>query len=48
MVKTFLQTLKSEMIWRTVFQTRRDAEMAIAHYVDGFYKLIGGIFRSAL
>lgn len=37
MVETFFKTLKSELIWRTVFQTRHDAEVAIAHYIDGFY-----------
>lgn len=37
MVETFFKTLKSELIWRTVFHTRHDAEVAIAHYIDGFY-----------
>jgi putative transposase len=37
MVETFFKTLKSELIWRTVFQTRHDAEIAIARYIDGFY-----------
>ena len=36
-VETFFKTLKSELIWRTVFRTRRDAEMAIARYIEGFY-----------
>ncbi len=40
MVETFFKTLKSELIWRTVFQTRHDAEIAIARYIDGFYNLI--------
>lgn len=40
MVETFFKTLKSERIWRTVFQTRRDAEIAIARYIDGFYNPI--------
>lgn len=37
MVETFFKTLKSELVWRTSFQTRQDAEQAIAHYIDGFY-----------
>jgi putative transposase len=37
MVETFFKTLKSELVWRTVFCTRREAELAIARYIDGFY-----------
>jgi putative transposase len=37
MVETFFKTLKSEMVWRTVFHTRAQAENAIARYIDGFY-----------
>ena len=37
MVETFFKTLKSELVWRTVFQTRSQAERAIARYIDGFY-----------
>ena len=37
MVETFFKTLKSELVWRTVFQTRARAERAIAGYIDGFY-----------
>lgn len=40
MVETFFKTLKSELIWRTVYQTRRQAEIAIARYIDGFYNPI--------
>lgn len=40
MVETFFKTLKSEMIWRTVFHTRDDAQKAIAQYIDGFYNPI--------
>ena len=40
MVETFFKTLKSEMIWRTVFHTRDDAQKAIAQYIDGFYNHI--------
>lgn len=37
MVETFFKTLKSELIWRTAFLTRADADAAIARYIDGFY-----------
>lgn len=37
MVETFFKTLKSELIWRTIFQTRVDAKNAIGRYIDRFY-----------
>ena len=37
MVETFFKTIKSELIWRTVFYTRDEAAKAIARYIDGFY-----------
>ena len=37
MVETVFKTIKSEMIWRTSFQTRRQATNAIGRYIDGFY-----------
>ena len=37
MVETFFKTLKTELVWRTVFQSRAAAEQAIARYIDGFY-----------
>jgi len=37
MVETFFKTLKSELVWRTAFQSRTAAEDAIARYIDGFY-----------
>lgn len=40
MVETFFKTLKSELIWRTIYQTRNQAEIAIARYIDGFYNPI--------
>lgn len=40
MVETFFKTLKSELIWRIAYQTRRQAEIAIARYIDGFYNPI--------
>ena len=36
-VETFFKTIKSELIWRTVFMSRSQAEAAIAEYIDGFY-----------
>jgi putative transposase len=40
MVETFFKTLKSELIWRTIYQTRDQAKTAIARYIDGFYNPI--------
>ena len=37
MVETFFKTLKSELVRRTVFQTRTEATKALARYIDGFY-----------
>jgi putative transposase len=37
MVETVVKTIKSEMIWRTSFQTRSAAELALGRYIDGFY-----------
>jgi putative transposase len=37
MVETFLKTLKSELVWRTVFQTRVEARQSIGRYIDAFY-----------
>ncbi len=37
MAETFFKTLKSELVWRTVFSTRNEAECAIARSIDGFY-----------
>ena len=36
-VETFFKTIKSELIWLVAWQTRRQAESAIARYIDGFY-----------
>ncbi len=35
--ESFFKTLKAEMIWRTVFQSRNNATTAIGHWIDGFY-----------
>jgi transposase InsO family protein len=37
MVETVFKTIKSELGWRTAFQTRSQAEKAIGRYIDGFY-----------
>lgn len=37
MVETFFKTLKSELVWRTVFLSRWQAERAIGTFIDGFY-----------
>jgi len=37
MVETVFKTIKSELIWRTVFYTRQDAIKAIGEYIHGFY-----------
>jgi putative transposase len=37
MVETFFKTLKSEIVWRTVFYTRQQADRVIGRYIDGFY-----------
>ena len=36
-VETFFKTIKSELIWRTAFQTPRQATAQIGKYIDGFY-----------
>ena len=30
------KTLRSELVWRTLFQTRIEARRALARYIDGF------------
>ena len=37
MVETFFKTLKAELVWRTVFQSRAEADVSIGRYIDGFY-----------
>ena len=36
-LETFFKTLKTELVWRTVFQTRAEAKDAIGRYINGFY-----------
>ena len=37
MVETVFKTLKAELVWRTAFLSRQQAERALGHYIDGFY-----------
>ena len=37
MVETFFKTVKSELVWRTVFNTRDEATAMIGNYIDRFY-----------
>lgn len=36
-VETFFKTIKAELIWRRTWHTRRQAEIAIFEYINGFY-----------
>ena len=36
-VETFFKTIKAALIWRRSWTTRRQAEMAIFAYINGFY-----------
>jgi transposase InsO family protein len=36
-VETFFKTLKSELIWRNTWATRRQVQIAVFEYVNGFY-----------
>ncbi len=40
MVEAVFKTIKLELIWRTVFQTRTEAVKVIGEYIDGFYNLV--------
>lgn len=37
MVETVFKTIKNELVWRTVFQTRKEATIQLGKYIDGFY-----------
>lgn len=37
MLETFFKTLQSELVWRTVFETRDEATGMIGSYIDRFY-----------
>lgn len=36
-METFFKTIKAELIWRNTWHTRRQAELAIFEYINGFY-----------
>lgn len=36
-VETFFKTLKSELIWRNTWATRRQVQVALFEYINGFY-----------
>lgn len=36
-VETFFKTIKAELLWQRSWSTRRDAEIAIFEYINGFY-----------
>lgn len=36
-VETFFKTIKAELLWHRSWRTRRDAEIAIFEYINGFY-----------
>lgn len=36
-VETFFKSLKAELIWRHSWQTRREVELALFQYINGFY-----------
>lgn len=36
-VETFFKTIKAELLWQQSWKTRREAEIAIFQYINGFY-----------
>ena len=36
-VETFFKSLKAELIWREQYETRKQAQNALFHYINGFY-----------
>ncbi len=36
-VETFFKTIKAELLWQRSWRTRRDTEIAIFEYINGFY-----------
>ena len=36
-VETFFKTLKADLVWRTRFETRVQAETLIRNYINNFY-----------
>ena len=51
-VKSFFKSLKAELVWRRNWQTRREVEVALFEYINGFYNprrkhsALGWILRS--
>jgi putative transposase len=37
MVETFFKAIKSELIWPVAWQSRQQAENAVARYIDRFH-----------
>ena len=37
-VESFFKSLKAELVWRRDWVTRREVEIALFEYIDGFYK----------
>jgi transposase InsO family protein len=35
--ETFFKTIKAELVWRRIWETRRQAENTIFQYIHGFY-----------
>ena len=36
-VESFFKSLKAELVWRRHWQTRREVEVALFEYINGFY-----------
>ena len=36
-VESFFKSLKAELVWRRTWQTRREVEVALFEYINGFY-----------
>jgi transposase InsO family protein len=36
-VESFFKSLKAELVWRRNWQTRREVEIALFEYINGFY-----------
>jgi putative transposase len=36
-VESFFKSLKAELVWRHNWQTRREVEVALFEYINGFY-----------
>ena len=36
MVESFFKSLKAELVWRRNWQTRREVEVALFEYINGF------------